>query len=44
MPKSLFYYDFVNKVTYEEEDVLLAVKLDLFAIWTIIWPKLGEIL
>jgi len=32
----LFYYDFVNKVTDEEKDVLLVVELDLFTIDTII--------
>jgi hypothetical protein len=32
----LFYYDFVNKVTDEEKDVLLVVEVDLFTIGTII--------
>ncbi len=32
----MFYYDFVNKVTDEEKDALLVVKLDLFTIGTII--------
>jgi len=31
----LLYYDFVNGITDEEEDVLLVAKLDLFAIGTI---------
>jgi hypothetical protein len=35
----LFCYDFVNEVTYEEEDVLLVVELDLFTINTITLPK-----
>ncbi len=34
-PKVLFYYDFVQKVVGEEENVLLVAKLDYFAINTI---------
>jgi len=34
----LFYYNFVNGVTYEEEDMLLAAELNLFIISTIILP------
>ncbi len=34
-PKVLFYYDFVQKVIGEEENVLLVAKLDYFAINTI---------
>jgi hypothetical protein len=40
MLKILLCYNFVNKVTNEEENVLLAAKLDLFTIGTIILPKL----
>jgi len=36
----LFYYDFVNGIIDEEEDMLLAAELDLFTIGTIILPKL----
>ncbi len=39
----LFCYNFVNGVTYEEEDMLLVVKLDLFTINTITLPE-SEIL
>jgi len=35
----LLCYNFVNGVTYEKENVLLATKLDLFVISTIILPK-----
>lgn len=36
MPKILFYYNFVNKITNEEKDVLLATEPNLFVIDTII--------
>jgi hypothetical protein len=39
-PKVLFCYDFVNKITDEEEDVLLVVEPYLFAIGTITLPEL----
>jgi hypothetical protein len=39
----LLYYDFVNEITYEEENVLLVVELNLFTISTITVPK-SEIL
>jgi hypothetical protein len=35
MLRSLFYFNFVNEVINEEEDVLLATELDLFTINTI---------
>ncbi len=35
-PKVLFWYDFVNGIIDEEEDVLLVPKFDLFTIGTII--------
>jgi hypothetical protein len=38
-PKVLLCYDFVNIITDEEEDVLLVVEPDLFAIGTIILPE-----
>jgi hypothetical protein len=38
--KVLLCYDFVNRVTNEEENLLLAAKLDLFTIITITLPKL----
>lgn len=36
MPKILFYYNSVNKITNEEKDVLLATEPNLFVIDTII--------
>jgi len=39
-PKVLLYYDFVDKVIDEKEDVLLAAKPNLFIIGTITSPKL----
>jgi hypothetical protein len=39
-PEVLIYYDFVNEIIDEEEDMLLAVESDLFAIDTIILPEL----
>jgi len=39
-PKVLLYYDFVNGIIDEEEDMLLVAELDLFTISTIILPKL----
>jgi hypothetical protein len=39
MPKSLALLQFVNGVTYEEEEVLLLAKPNLFAIGTITLPK-----
>jgi len=38
--KVLFCYDFVNGVIDKKEDILMVAKLDLFAIGTIILPKL----
>ncbi len=39
-PKVLFYFDFINGVIDEEEDMLLVIKTNLFAINTITLPEL----
>jgi hypothetical protein len=37
-PEILMCYDFHSGISYEEEDVMFAIKLDLFSIGTIIIP------
>ncbi len=41
--KVLFYYNFINNIMDEEEDVMLVTELNLFTISTITLPK-SEIL